>query len=66
MRNRIDEIKAKGFNIMQGSPDTDYRDNVTGYQPAIDYSKIKVGAKTLEDAVLDFGVYKKNKSKMCR
>lgn len=59
MRNRIDEIKAKGFNIVQGSPDTDYRDNVTGYQPAIDYSKIKVGAKTLEDAVLDFGIYKK-------
>ena len=61
MRNRIDEIKAKGFNIMQGSVDTDYREGNTGYQaaPAIDFGRIKVGAKTLDDAVLNLGTFRK-------
>ena len=61
MRNRIDEIKAKGFNIMQGSVDTDYREGNTGYQaaPAIDFGRIKIGAKTLDDAVLNLGTFRK-------
>ena len=61
MRNRIDEIKAKGFNIVQGSADTDYREGNTGYQaaPAIDFGRIKIGAKTLDDAVLNLGTFRK-------
>lgn len=61
MRNRVEEIKAKGFNIVQGSMDTDYREGSTGYKnlPEIDFSKIKIGAKTLDDAVLNLGSYKK-------
>lgn len=61
MRNRFDEIKAKGFNIVQGSVDTDYREGYTGYQqiPSIDFGKIKIGAKTLDDAVLNLGSFKR-------
>ena len=58
MRNRMEEIKAKGFNIVQGSKDVDYQET-TGYRPAIDYGKMKIGAKTLEDAVINLGTYKK-------
>ena len=58
MRNRMEEIKAKGFNIVQGSKDVDYQE-ATGYRPAIDYGKMKIGAKTLEDAVINLGTYKK-------
>lgn len=61
MRNRIEEIKAKGFNIVQGSQDTDQRQRMSyqGLPSSLDFNKIKVGAKTLEDAVMDLGVYKK-------
>lgn len=59
MRNRIEEIKAKGFDLIQGNRDAaDFTEGATGYTP-IDYSKIKVGAKTLEDAVLRLGNLKK-------
>ena len=67
MRNRVQEIKAKGFNVVQGSTDTDYREGHTGYQatPTVDFGKIKVGAKTLDDAVLNLGVYKKINPRLC-
>ena len=59
LRNRIEEIKAKGFDLIQGNRDAaDFTEGATGYTP-IDYSKIKVGAKTLEDAVLRLGNLKK-------
>ena len=59
MRNRVEEIKAKGFDLIQGNRDAaDFTEGATGYTP-IDYSKIKVGAKTLEDAVLRLGNLKK-------
>lgn len=50
------KIKEKGFNIIQGSRDTDYSNNLT---PQINYNKIKTGAKVLEDAILDLGYLKK-------
>ena len=59
MINRKEEIKKKGF-IMDLAIDT--QDDVYSqtYMP-IDFSKIKVGAKTLEDAVLDLGsLHKQN------
>ena len=59
MRNRQEEIKAKGFNInhRELAGDTN-QEEYTGYQSQI-YNKIKVGPKTLEDATVNFGVYKK-------
>lgn len=59
MRNRIDEIKAKGFNII--TPRDANQTQQTGYQglPATDFKKIKIGAKTLDDAVIKLGDLKK-------
>lgn len=59
LRNRKAEIKAKGFDITHGSRDADQLQ--TEYQgiPHVDYNKIKVGAKSLDDAVMDLGVYRK-------
>lgn len=51
MINRIEEIKKKGFEM---------RLNDTIEQsPVLDFSKIKVGIKTLDDAILDLGELKK-------
>ena len=57
MRNRIEEIKSKGFNIIQGGES----DAGTGYSgiPTPDFGKIKVGAKALGDAVLQLGDLRK-------
>lgn len=63
MRNRIEEIKAKGFNIIQGSSDTDFaspgafqNQNVIRpvYAPT-EFNKIKIGAKNLDDAIFKLG-----------
>ena len=58
MRNRIEDIKAKGFNII--TPEDTNHNQPSGYTglPIVDFNKIKVGAKTLEDAVLKLGDYK--------
>lgn len=60
MRNRKEELHAKGFDVSCGG-----RENINPQQsqynglPHLDFNKIKVGAKTLDDAVMDLGVYKK-------
>ena len=57
MRNRIEEIKAKGFNIV--APRN--IDQATGYQGnpnLVDFNKIKIGAKTLDDAVIKLGDFR--------
>ena len=60
MRNKMEDIKAKGFNIMQGGTDIYSEKSNTGYQaPVTDFKKIKIGAKTLDDAVIELGVLKK-------
>lgn len=57
-KERLERIKSKGFSM----PTSDNREDTyaiikdNGY---IDYSKIKVGAKILKDAVIDVGDYKK-------
>ena len=58
MRNRIDDIKAKSFN-MQTQIDTN-QNQPSGYAgiPTLDFSQIRVGAKTLDDAILNLGSYK--------
>jgi hypothetical protein len=50
LENRQEEIHAKGFNMN----DT-YRDHVD----PLDYGKIKVGTKTLDDAILNLGSIRK-------
>ena len=52
MRDRMAQIKKKGFK-MSFAQDTDER-----YVPK-DFSKIKVGAKYLEDAIISYGDLKK-------
>ena len=59
MRNRIEEIHSKGFNIIAGRPDADFS-QPTGFQGIpTDFKKIKIGAKNLDDAVLKLGDLKK-------
>ena len=60
MRNRIEEIKAKGFDIIHKEPvnfkaedfenSLSFRSNIP-----IDYSKVKVGTKMLNDATFKLG-----------
>lgn len=52
MRNRIEEIKKKGFKMDLAS-DTNER-----YTPT-DFSKIRMGIKTLDDAIVSYGTYNK-------
>ena len=58
MRNRIEEIHKKGFNLVN-SRDTNYSPS-NGYQglPSTDFNKIKIGAKVLDDAIIKLGNYK--------
>lgn len=46
MRNRQEEIRSKGFDMINSR---------RGYEGPMDYGKIKVGTKTLDDAVLNLG-----------
>ena len=55
MRNRQEEIKQKGFSMADKNLDT--------YAP-IDFSRIRIGVKTLDDAVLNLGTYKKANSRL--
>ena len=59
MRNRIQDIHSKGFNIIAPG-DTYHSQNSSGYSglPVVDFNKIKIGAKILDDAVLKLGDYK--------
>jgi hypothetical protein len=56
MRHRQEEIKKKGFSLNTKTeiPPEAYRENGT-----IDFSKIRVGLKTLDDATIDINPYKK-------
>ena len=55
MVNRMEEIKRKGFNmaVADSTPD------VFDLREVHDFSKIKVGIKQLQDAIIDVGSYKK-------
>lgn len=55
MINRKEEIKKKGFSIQMADNDTQ---NLNSFE-AVDFSKIKIGAKTLDDAILTLGDLKK-------
>ena len=55
MNNRIEKIHAKGFN-MSTPRSIPIEGNVI---PDVDYSRMKVGIKSLDDAVINLGEYKK-------
>lgn len=55
MINRKEEIKKKGFK-MTFDDSANINEQINDFVP-VDFSKIKIGAKTLNDAVLDLGVY---------
>ena len=50
MIDRQEQIRSKGFNIV---------DTRRGNEAPITYGKIKVGAKTLDDATLNLGMLRK-------
>ncbi len=58
MRNRVEEIHKKGFSLVN-SRDTNYPPSGS-YQglPTVDFNKIKIGAKVLDDAIIKLGNYK--------
>ena len=60
MKNRREEIKKKGFTMQ---PERDisevYVPNSVKETPFTDFSKIKVGIKTLDDAIFNLGELKK-------
>lgn len=59
MRNRVEEIKARGFDIIHGSLQP--TPSVTP-QPYIstDFSALKLGVQKVDDIIFDLGMYKKN------
>ena len=62
MRNRVKEIEQRNyFKMMTGNSDTNHCQTNTGFQgmPPIDFNKIRVGAQTLEDAIIEIGLLKK-------
>ena len=57
MINRIEEIKKKGFKMSLSEDTQDvYTNNAYG---SVDFSKIKVGVKSLDNAILELGDYQK-------
>lgn len=54
MRRRQDEIREKGFGFMPRQPE------INAPLDPMDFSKIRVGLQTLDDAILDLGSLKKN------
>lgn len=60
INNRIQEIKAKGFQMIAN----DTRDPFEDEFVPTDFSKIKIGVKTLDDAVLNLGSFKKVNAKL--
>lgn len=59
MINRKEEIKKKGFSIISSNDTPDNFTAVTNPFVPIDFSKIKVGTQTLQDAIVELGDLKK-------
>ena len=55
MINRVEQIKAKGFNMSRNDSAEEVYSNFT----PTDFSKIKVGLKTLDDAIINLSDFKK-------
>ena len=66
MINRKEAIKQKGFNMISiKDNDAISSESQKNFVP-IDFGKIKIGAKTLEDAVLDYGDFCKVDSRFSK
>ena len=65
MINRKEEIKKKGFQISFRDSTPENNESQNGFVP-VDFSKIKVGAKVLEDAILELGEYGKVDRRLAR
>jgi hypothetical protein len=61
MRHRQNEIRKKGFSI---NTKTEIPQEAYQEDGVIDFSKIRVGVKTLDDAVLDINPYKRISSQL--
>jgi len=57
VKDRVAEIKKKGFNMNLAKDTNDI------YQPT-DFSKIKIGLQTLEDAIVSYGTYSKTNARL--
>ena len=59
MYNRREKVKSQNFNIVTNQTDTEPK--FTGYEgpPTIDFAKIRVGMKTVDDAIIKLGDLKK-------
>lgn len=55
MQTKQEDIKSKGFNIMSGVMQEAFPSNYQQIGTPINFNKIKVGAKNLDDAVLKLG-----------
>ena len=62
LSNRIEEIHSKGFDISTPRSISTEKNVI----PDIDYSKIKIGIKHLDDAVINLSAYKKLNPKMTK
>ena len=62
MSNRIEDIHAKGFD-MSTPRNLPIEGNVI---PATDFSKIKIGIKSLDDAIINLGAYRKINPRMSK
>ena len=58
LKPRQEEIKAKGFNLVQTGIHQEPR-QFDMFEPNYDYSKINVGVRRLDDAIINLGSYKK-------
>ena len=63
MINRMQEIKKKGFSIVREEDIQEVMGGEMAYHPT-DFAKIKVGVKTLDDAILTLGELKKIDSRL--
>lgn len=59
MTNRWEKIKEKGFNMRVYNEVPDFKDENETKNP-FQFANIRVGVRTLEDAILSLGSYKKN------
>jgi hypothetical protein len=59
--NRVEEIKKKGFNMIR---EEDIQDVYAPSFNPVDFAKIKVGMKTLDDAVVNLGDLKRTNPRL--
>jgi len=59
IKQRQADIKAKGFNLLQDGVALSNRENDWAEFSDVDFAKMKVGLRTVDDAILSLGSYKR-------